>query len=128
MGTIPRISFRAASGLATAGLVVMSVAPPALAHVVEAVASVPAEQAGDREKLDGAIQAAIDDVVSHAIAFQPTVVSLLDAKVIGDRIYLFVLIADKDGEEAIRVLLADQPPRTPQPAPSETDASYRLYR
>jgi len=130
MGTIRRISFRAASGLATAGLVVMSVAPPALAHVVEAVASVPAEQAGDHEKLDGAIEAAIDDVVSHAIAFQPTVVSLLDAKVIGDRIYLFVLIADKDGEEAIRVLLADRPPRTPQPAPtpSETDASYRLYR
>src|SRR5262245_3949159 len=128
MGTIRRISVRAASGLAAVGFVGMSVAPPARAHVVEAVVSVPTEQAEDREKLDGAIQAAIDDVVTHAIAFPPTVVSLLDAKVVGDRIYLFVLIADKDGEEAIRVLLADRLPKTPQPTPtpSETDASYRL--
>jgi hypothetical protein len=124
------ISLKVASGLAVVSFVVMTEVPPASAHVVEAVASVSTEQAGDREKLDGAIQAAIDDVVTHAIAFQPTVVSLLDAKVVGDRIYLFVLIADKDGEEAIRVLLADRPPRTPQPppTPSETDASYRLYR
>ncbi|HEY7038895.1 MAG TPA: hypothetical protein VID28_08595 [Methylomirabilota bacterium] len=128
MGTIRRISLRAASRLAAAGFVVMSVAPPAMAHVVEAVASIPSEQGEDREKLDSAIQAAIDDVVSHAIAFQPTVVSLLDAKVVGDRIYLFVLIADKEGEEAIRVLLADRPPRTlpAAPTPSETGASYRL--
>ena len=123
------ISLKVASGLAAMSFVVMTTVPSAIAHVVEAVASVPAEQAGDREKLDGAIEAAIDDVVSHAIAFTPTVVSLLDAKVAGDRIYLFVLIADKDGEEAIRLLLTDRP-RVPDPAPvpSETDASYRLYR
>lgn len=125
-----RVSLRAASRLAAAGFVVMSVAPPALAHVLEAVTSVPTEQAANREQLDDAIQAAIDDVVTHAIAFEPTVVSLMDAKVVGDRIYLFVLIADKDGEDAIRVLLAGRPPRTPEPGPSPSpsgyDASYRL--
>jgi hypothetical protein len=121
------MSLRAASRLAAAGFVVMSVAPPALAHVVEAVASIPSEQGKDRDALDGAIQAAIDDVVSHAIAFQPTVVSLLDARVVGDRIYLFVLIADRDGEDAIQMLLADRPARTPPPesTPSKTDAGYR---
>jgi hypothetical protein len=66
-------------------LVVTTVAPPALAHVVEAVASIPSEQGEDRETLDRAIQTAIDDVVAHAIAFEPTIVSLLDAKVVGDR-------------------------------------------
>src|SRR4029450_968650 len=109
--------------------VVITAVPSAIAHVVETVASIPTEQAGDREKLDGAIKVAIDDLVSHAIAFQPTVVSLLDAKVIGDRIYLFVLIADKGGGEAVRLLLTDRPGvPAPAPVPSETDASYRLYR
>jgi hypothetical protein len=128
MTTLRRISLRAASRLAVAGLVVTTVAPPALAHVVEAVASIPSEQGEDRETLDRAIQSAIDDVVAHAIAFEPTIVSLLDAKVVGDRIYLFVLVADRDGEEAIRLLLTDRPARRPGAAraPREPGSSYRL--
>lgn len=123
-----RISLRAASRLAAAGLVVMTVAPPVLAHVVEAAASIPSEHGEDRETLDRAIQSAIDDLVAHAIAFEPTIVSLLDAKVVGDRIYLFVLIAGRDGEGAIRLLLAGRAARRPgaAPAPREPEASYRL--
>ena len=128
MTTLRRISLHAASRLVAAGLLVMTVAPPALAHVVEAVASIPSEQGEDRETLDRAIQSAIDDVVAHAIAFEPTIVSLLDAKVVGGRIYLFVVIADRDGGEAIRLLPADRPSRRPgaAPAPREPEASYRL--
>jgi hypothetical protein len=44
----------------------------------------------------------------HAVAFTPTVVALLDAKLIGDRIFLFVLLADREGERAIKILLEER--------------------
>jgi hypothetical protein len=34
--------------------------------------------------------------------------ALLDAKLIGDRIFLFVLLADREGERAIKVLLEER--------------------
>jgi len=35
-------------------------------------------------------------------------VALLDAKLIGDRIFLFVLLADRQGEQTIKVLLNER--------------------
>jgi hypothetical protein len=115
MGTIRRIPFGVASRLAAAGFVVMTAAPPALAHMVEAVASIPVVEGRTERELDGAIQSAIDDVAVNAIAFTPTVVALLDAKVVADRIFLFVLLADRDGEESLRLLLAARPASRPNP-------------
>lgn len=125
------ISLKVASGLAAVSFVVMTGVPPARAHVVEAVATIPAQAGDDKQQLEGAIQAAIDDVITHAIAFTPTVVTLLDAKLVADRIYLFVLVADRDGEESLRLLLADRPASRPDPPPAKprTDAGgYRVYR
>ena len=115
MGTIHRIPFGVASRLAAVGFVVMTVAPPAAAHMVEAVASIPMVEGRTERELDGAIQSAIDDVAVNAIAFTPTVVALLDAKVVADRIFLFVLLADRDGEESLRLLLAARPASRPNP-------------
>lgn len=42
------------------------------------------------------------------LAFTPTVVALLDARLIGDRIFLFVLLADREGERAVKVLLEER--------------------
>ena len=50
---------------------------------------------------------AVDDVAAHAVAFTPTIVSLREAMLVGDRIYLFVLITDSAGEEEFAVLKAD---------------------
>jgi len=36
-------------------------------------------------------------VAAHAVALTPTVVALLDAKLIGERIFLFILLADRKG-------------------------------
>jgi 6-phosphogluconolactonase (cycloisomerase 2 family) len=47
-------------------------------------------------------------VATHAVAFTPTVVALLDARLIGDRIFLFVLLADRDGEQAVKLLLEER--------------------
>jgi hypothetical protein len=100
------------------GLALLAVAVPAPAYVVEAITAISAVEGEDRARLDAAIQAAVDDVAAHAVAFTPTVVALLDAKLIGDRIFLFVLLADREGEEAVKVLLEERPadgPNVPRP-------------
>ena len=90
------------------GLATLVVATPAPAYVVEAVTTIPAAEGEDRTRLDDAIQAAIDDVAAHAVAFTPAVVALLDARLVGDRIFLFVLLADREGEREVKVLLEER--------------------
>jgi hypothetical protein len=58
--------------------------------------------------------------VDNAIAFRPTVVRIEDARIIGKRLYLVLLLADADGEATIDRLGTD---RTPE---SEPDAPERL--
>jgi hypothetical protein len=100
--------FAKVSLVAGVGLALLAVAAPAPAYVVEAVTTISAAEGEDRTRLDGAIQAAIDDVAAHALAFTPTLVALLDAKLIGDRIFLYVLLADRQGEQTIKVLLNER--------------------
>jgi hypothetical protein len=94
--------------LAVVGLVTLAglAAHPrsADAYIVEALTSIPVDPAADKESVVKAIMAAVDDVATHAVAFRPAVVSLRDAKLIGGRIYLFVLIADEAGQAEIEVL------------------------
>ena len=93
------------------GLALLTTASPAGAYVIEALTSIPAGEATDKPALEKAIQAAINDIATRAVAFTPTVVSLREAKLVGDRIYLFVLIADAAGEAEIEVLKAASPQR-----------------
>ena len=97
-------TMRTLSMVVALGLTVLCTASPAAAYVIEALTSISADQATDKETLEQAIRTAVDDVAAHAVAFTPTVVLLLDAKLIGDRIYLFVLLADEAGEAEIHVL------------------------
>jgi len=97
-------TMRTLSMVVALGLTVPCTASPAAAYVIEALTSISADQATDKETLEQAIRTAVDDVAAHAVAFTPTVVLLRDAKLIGDRIYLFVLLADEAGEAEIHVL------------------------
>jgi hypothetical protein len=54
--------------------------------------------------LDQAIRAAIDDIATHAVAFTPTMVSRQEAKLVGDRIYLLLLLADATAEAEMKGL------------------------
>ena len=108
MGTI-----RAVSIAAILGLVVLTTTSPAAAYIIEALTSISADEAVDKETLENAIRAAVDDVAAHAVGFTPTVVSLREAKLIGGRIYLFVLLADAAGEAEMHVLEATAPPPGP---------------
>ena len=86
------------------GLAIAVFADPAAAYMPEITTSIPAASAGDDAQLKAAVESAIDDVLHHAIAFTPTLMTLQTVRVIGDRIYLLLLIADGEGEELMRKL------------------------
>ena len=91
---------------ATLGLALLTTASPATAYIVGVLTSIRADDAADDATLEKAIRATVDDVATHAVAFTPTMVSLREAKLVGDRIYLFVLLADADGEAEIEAMKA----------------------
>ena len=92
-------------------LVIGTTGTPALAYVVVVTTSVPATSAGDETQLKTVVESAVKDVLAHAVAFTPTLVTLENARLLGDRIYLVLLIADADGEKSLEALSALQPPR-----------------
>ena len=97
------------------GLVLVSGAP-ASAYLVEVTTSVALDDADDQLQVQSAIRGAIDDVLRDAIAFTPTMVLLTHAAIVGDRLYVRLLLADQDGERTFDALLD-----TPDFDPSVTD-------
>ena len=91
------------------GLGLAAWATPGSAYVAQITTSIPAASAGDDTQLEDALNAAVHDVLQHAIAFAPTLVAVRDARVVGDRVYILLLVADGEGEETIKELVnADQ--------------------
>ena len=67
--------------------------------VVGTAISVPSAPDAERSaRLEEAIWAAIRDVLEHAVAFTPTVVTIEDARIVGDRLYLSIFLSDEGGE------------------------------
>jgi hypothetical protein len=90
------------------GLALVGSANPAAAYVVVITTSIPTASVADNAQLKDALESAIDDVLHHAIAFTPTVVTLQSARVVGDRIYILLVIADGDGEEMMKRFSGDE--------------------
>ena len=96
--------------LLTAALIALAFvtyATPAAAYVVAVPMSVAASTMADDDDLKAAIRSAVDDVLSHAIAFSPTFVTVQTARVIRGRVYILLLIGDADGERMLEKLSAD---------------------
>ena len=110
------------------GLAIATFASPAAAYVVEITTSIPITSPGGDAKLKEALQSAIDDVLNHAIAFTPTVVTLQSARVVGDQIYILLLIADGDGEETMKRFSAEEPAANDWPLELESVPSGNGYR
>ena len=89
------------------GLVVTALATPAMAYVVELTTSIDLTDVADKAQLRRALESAVDDVVTNAITFSPTVVTVQNARVVGDRMYILLLIADADGEKALEAIAAE---------------------
>jgi hypothetical protein len=92
------------------GVAVALYAQVAGAYLVQVVTTVPVAagvSAEDTPQLADVVQSAVRDVLAHAIAFTPTVVRIEDARIIGERLYLVLHIADAEGESTIEGLAAD---------------------
>jgi hypothetical protein len=90
----------------------------AAAYVVVVGAAVPIAPAvaEDSSRLSDAVRSAIRDVLAHVVAFTPTVVTIQNARVVGDRLYILLFIANEDGEATIEALSTNgNPPATPDP-------------
>jgi len=107
------------SGLAAIiGLVIMTFTSTATAYVVEVTTSIPVATAADDARLKDALESAISDVLHHAIAFTPTVVTVHKARVVGGRIYILLLIADEEGEKTIETFATMEPASSEPAEPS----------
>jgi len=97
------------------GIALMIAAAPAFAHVVEVTTAVPLTEIEDQEALTAAIHAAVNDALEGTVAFKPTLVAVTRANVIGERLYVRLLMADAEGEDMLRDLVTDSPavPDTP---------------
>jgi hypothetical protein len=109
------------------GLAIAGFGSPATAYVVEITTSIPVTSPGDDARLKDALRSAIDDVLNHAIAFTPTLVTVQSARVVGDQIYLLLLIADGDGEETMKRLSAEEPAADASPPPSMPSGNGYRY-
>jgi hypothetical protein len=88
------------------GLLLLA-ASPASAYLAEITTSVAVTDTDDRAAVQQALMSAVDSVLKEAIAFTPTLVVLTNATVVGDRLYVRLLIADQEGEKTFNEL---QPP------------------
>jgi hypothetical protein len=96
--------------LAAAAIGVLGLATPAPAFVVEVTTSVAVRDADDQAQITRAVRSAVDDVLKEGIAFTPTLVVLTRAMVVGERLYLRVLIADQDGDRTVEDLAEPRDP------------------
>ena len=84
--------------LAPALALLLLTGSPASAFLVEVATSVAVADAGDPGALQAALSKAVDDVLKEAVAFTPTLIVLTHAAVVGERLYVRLLVADSDGE------------------------------
>ena len=89
------------------GLALIATAYPAAAYVVAVTTSIPARSVAEDEDLQVALKSAIDDVLQHAIAFSPTFVTVQSARVVGERVYILLLIGDDEGVATLKALSVD---------------------
>ena len=87
-------------------LTVAAFATPASAHIVQATTSVSLADVDvdDPPTLETALRSAVAEVLSGTIAFTPAIVTVTDAKVVEDRLYVRLLIADEDGLRTLEAL------------------------
>jgi succinate dehydrogenase/fumarate reductase flavoprotein subunit len=113
-------------GLVAGALMLGSViaATPALAHVVEVTTALEMPDARDASAVKAALQAAVERIISETIAFKPTMVALTDARVMGEKLLVRLLIADADGERMLKDLQGDTGSASPDEEDQESDETH----
>jgi hypothetical protein len=98
-------------GAVTAGLLTIALATalasPAMAYVVEVTTSIDLTDVADKAQLRQAVKSAVEDVLANAISFSPARITVQNARVVGDRMYLLLLIVDAAGEKALETMAGE---------------------
>ena len=92
---------------ATLALAATALASPAMAYVVQVTTSIDLTDIADKAELRQAVEAAVEDVLANAISFSPTAITVQNARVVGDRMYLLLLIVDAAGENALEAIAGE---------------------
>jgi hypothetical protein len=92
---------------ATVALAATALASPVMAYVVEVTTSIDVTDVADKAQLREAVESAVADVLANAISFSPTVITVQNARVVGDRMYLLLLIVDAAGEKALEAMAGE---------------------
>jgi hypothetical protein len=77
---------------------------PARAQLVEVTTALDVADTNDVGELKAALRSAVERVLHETIAFQPTMVALTDARRVGQKLLVRLLIADAEGEEMLQAL------------------------
>ena len=99
--------------LAWALSVLLLVASPARAYLVEVTTSVSVVDSEDQDAVRTALLSAVDDVLTKAIAFPPALVVLTSATLVNARLYIRLLVADEDGAKTFDELEGPGPDEQP---------------
>jgi hypothetical protein len=89
------------------GVGTITCAMTASAYVVAVPTSFSTADISKTADLAAKLESAVDDVVSHAISFTPTFVTVQNARVVGDRIFILLLIGDEEGAKMLQMFAAD---------------------
>jgi hypothetical protein len=98
---------------AIVALTATALSAPAMAYVVEVTTSIDLTDVADKAQLRQAVESAVEDVVANVISFSPTIVTLQNARVVGDRMYLLLLIVDAAGVEVLEAIAREEDLLTP---------------
>jgi hypothetical protein len=80
----------------------LMVATPVPAHIVEVTTALDIPDAQDAAAVKAALHDAVKRVIAETIAFKPTMVALTDARVMGEKVLVRLLLADADGERMLK--------------------------
>ena len=83
---------------------VFAVANLASAHVVQVTTAIDIADIKSPHDFERAVQDAVEEAASEAIAFEPAVVALTGMRVVGDRVLVGVLFADEAGKRMLETL------------------------
>lgn len=83
---------------------------PARAELVEVTTTLDVADTHDADGVKAALKEAVEHVLSDTIAFEPTMVALTDARMVGKKLLVRLLIADEEGEQMLRALQAGGAP------------------
>ena len=109
ISTDRRLSLSLVAGFAfLAGM--LGVASLAAAHVVQVTTAIDITDIKSPHEFERALQTAVEEAATEAIAFEPAVVALTGLRIVGDRVLVGVLFADEAGKAMLEALGQGQGP------------------